>query len=335
MSDYLPVPVDLPPGITEWEYWLEQLANGFGGTYEVPEGFALRIQELSKDQGDLGALNGARTDMSGWLAKYRSLGHDSGQIKRAERFLELRIGELLAPYRPGQKTVMPGFQMQAPWEFRRLALYKDDVTRWMAEGIVTRGQLLAKIREKEGTDQLAGFPDARYQVIYADPPWRYDAVETPDVRAIEGHYTTMTQDELAALLPPAAPDSVLFLWATNPKLQEALDLMRAWGFNYRTNMAWVKPQIGMGYYVRSAHELLLIGRRGSLSLPSTSARPRSWLEVSRRGHSEKPPEFLDLIDQMYPHIGRKLEMFSRGKSRPGWDAWGHEAPLGELVEDDE
>jgi N6-adenosine-specific RNA methylase IME4 len=313
--------------IAEWQYWVEQLSNGFGGTWEPTEEFVLRIRDLSEELTDLGALNGARSDMSAWLAKYRALGHDSIQIKRAERFLELRIGELLAPYRPGRKTSISGLPPAAPYEFRRLAQYKKDVTGWMELGVVTRAQLLAKIREKEGDDQLAMLPDTHYQVIYADPPWRYDAVETPDIRAVEQHYTTMPQEDLCALSPPAAPDSVLFLWATNPKLPEALEVMAAWGFQYRTNLAWVKPQIGMGYYVRSAHELLLIGKRGSLTLPVTTARPRSWLEASRRGHSQKPPEFRGLIDVMYPHV-RKLEMFSRDEPTDGWDTWGHETRSG-------
>ena len=105
-------------------------------------------------------------------------------------------------------------------------------------------------------------PTDRYGVVYADPPWRYDHAEAGN-REIENQYPTLSLDEIKALDVPAANDCVLFLWATSPKLAEAMQVVEAWGFTYRTCAVWVKDRIGMGYYFRQRHELLLVGNARS------------------------------------------------------------------------
>jgi N6-adenosine-specific RNA methylase IME4 len=165
----------------------------------------------------------------------------------------------------------------------------------------------------------------RYSVLCADPPWRYEANSTPDTRSIENHYPTMSADELAALEIPAADDAVLFMWATSPKLAEALKLMDAWAFGYRTCMVWVKDRIGMGYYARQRHELLLIGRRGDIAVPDPEDRPDSVIEAPRLEHSAKPEEAYAAIVRMYPDLPR-IELFARG-ARDGWSVWGNEAQV--------
>jgi len=166
--------------------------------------------------------------------------------------------------------------------------------------------------------------DGEYRVLYVDPPWRYDGVETPDARQIENHYPTMALDELKALKDkiPAADDSIMFMWATSPKLTEAMDLLAEWGFNYRTCMVWVKDKIGMGYYARQQHELLLIARRGNPGVPDPAARPASVIEAPRGAHSAKPHEFYDVLEAMYPDASR-VELFARNE-REGWASWGNE-----------
>jgi N6-adenosine-specific RNA methylase IME4 len=160
-----------------------------------------------------------------------------------------------------------------------------------------------------------------FDVLYADPPWRYEQVRT-DSRAIENHYPTMSLDEICALQPPALDDAILFLWATSPKLREAMDVIEAWGFNYRTCMVWMKDKIGMGHYVRQRHELLLLAKRGDISTPDTTSRPDSVVEAPRGAHSAKPDVFYELIESMYP--GRRYgEIFAR-QPRPGWASWGNE-----------
>lgn len=166
-------------------------------------------------------------------------------------------------------------------------------------------------------DSLGPFP-----VIYADPPWRYDYAEDT-TRQIENHYPTMSLDEIKALDIPAAEDAVLFLWATSPKLVEALEVMAAWGFEYRTCMVWVKDKIGMGYYARQQHELLLIGKRGALPVPDPEDRPPSVIEGTRAVHSAKPDRGYEVIERMYP-LAEKCELFQR-RPRNRWSGWGNQA----------
>lgn len=168
--------------------------------------------------------------------------------------------------------------------------------------------------------ELAGHD---YEVILADPPWRYDWVPAKN-RAVENHYPTMSLREIMDLpvAEIAAEGAILFLWATAPKLREALAVMDAWGFRYRTNAVWDKLKIGMGHYFRGRHEHLLIGRRGKIETPSTDVRPPSVIASPRGRHSAKPVEVHEIIERMYPDK-RKIELFAR-RRRPGWAAWGNE-----------
>ena len=134
-------------------------------------------------------------------------------------------------------------------------------------------------------------PSGKFAVILADPPWRYEFSET-DSRQIENQYPTMTLEEICALNVPeiAADDSVLFLWTTSPKLEESFSVIAAWGFRYVTSMVWDKEHIGMGYYFRQQHELLLVAKRGALPVPDPSLRPSSVLRSARTVHSRKPED---------------------------------------------
>lgn len=162
-----------------------------------------------------------------------------------------------------------------------------------------------------------------FDVIYADPPWKYDFSKS-DSRAIESHYPTMELEEICALNIPAAKNAILYLWATAPKLIEALKVMDAWGFTYKTNMVWIKPTMGMGYYSIGKHELLLIGTRGKMSPPKAQSRYQSVINASRGKHSKKPDIVYDIIEEAYPPTEYKLlELFARNK-RKGWTSWGNE-----------
>lgn len=173
---------------------------------------------------------------------------------------------------------------------------------------------------KKETPQL---PDGKYQVIYADPPWRYD-FSLSDSRMIENQYPTMEVEEICSLSVDtiAADDCVLLMWATNPKLREAFQVLDAWGFEYKTNMVWIKDKIGMGYYARQQHELLLIATRGNLPVPEPANRPSSIISGDRVEHSKKPEDTYSIIEKMYPERN-KIELFARSK-RVGWDVWGNE-----------
>ena len=162
----------------------------------------------------------------------------------------------------------------------------------------------------------------KYQIIYADPPWKYDFCKDNTDR-IEGHYPTMSNDEICSLKIPTTDNAVLYLWATAPKLLEALEVMVAWRFKYKTQAIWDKDWIGMGYWFRGQHEILLVGTKGKFSPPSTKYRKPSVYKERRTQHSKKPLYFKDLIAQSFPHNCNKLELFAREKTE-GWDVWGNE-----------
>lgn len=164
----------------------------------------------------------------------------------------------------------------------------------------------------------------RFNIIYADPPWRYD-YSLSTSRDIENQYPTMELNDICALQVTdiSMPDSVLFLWATSPKLTEAIKVMESWGFTYKTCMVWVKDKIGMGYYARQQHEILLIGSRGNLPTPEPSNRPSSIIYGDRLQHSAKPESVYAIIESMYPEYN-KVELFCRN-AREGWSVWGNQS----------
>ena len=164
----------------------------------------------------------------------------------------------------------------------------------------------------------------RFPVLYADPPWRYDYSSSSN-REIENQYPTMPLEDIRALPVPSVTtdDCILFLWTPSPKLEEAIQVLKAWGFSYRTCAIWDKQKIGMGYYFRQQHELLLVATKGAIPTPLPENRPASVVPVKREGHSEKPDEFYEIIELMYPDLP-KLELFAR-KAREGWTVWGNQA----------
>jgi N6-adenosine-specific RNA methylase IME4 len=161
--------------------------------------------------------------------------------------------------------------------------------------------------KKELEKKAVELPKEKYQVILADPPWKYDFAETAS-RQIENQYPTMSLEEICSLKIPNASDSVLFLWATAPKLKEALQVMDSWGFRYVTNAVWDKGKIGMGYWFRGQDE---------------KSRVSSVIKEERKGHSQKPGIVYQIIETMFPKL-KKVELFAR-RTRDGWTAWGNQA----------
>lgn len=187
-------------------------------------------------------------------------------------------------------------------------------------------------RERELGAKIVALPVKRYGVILADPPWRFQpySLDTGMDRAADNHYPTMTLDALKALAVPAADDCVLFLWATAPMLPEALELMRVWGFAYRSHAVWVKDLMGTGYWFRNQHEPLLVGVRGNIPAPAQGDQFSSVIGAPRGEHSAKPFRVHEIIETMFPTLPR-LEMFARERFA-GWDAWGNEAGSAEAAE---
>lgn len=186
----------------------------------------------------------------------------------------------------------------------------------------------------------------KYSVLAADPPWPYH--DLGHTRRVDRIYPLMKIEDICALRSMidrlALPNCALFLWATAPLLPEALTVIEAWGFKYRTHGVWDKERVAGGHYWRGQHELLLLGIKGKPSLVEPSVvRKRSIAERQglkppkevvavhnlpsifrehRREHSRKPEIAYRHIEAMYPEAD-KLELFARHE-RAGWDAWGNE-----------
>ena len=165
-------------------------------------------------------------------------------------------------------------------------------------------------------------------MIYADPPWRYTQKGLQG--AAEKHYPTMGIDEICALpvADLAAPNSALFLWATFPQLPEALRLIRAWGFTFKTvAFVWLKLNkksptwfYGLGYWTRGNAEICLLAKRGKPK--RRSAGVHQFIISPVEEHSKKPDVTRDKIIELAGDLPR-VELFARQKT-PGWDAWGNE-----------
>ncbi len=217
-------------------------------------------------------------------------------------------------------------------------LEREDAGRFasdLKEGKKTVSQVKRIIENEQRRNTISErFDDApelpgekKYRVIYADPPWMYDkGKELSDKYGdVKKHYPPMETDDICRLPVSdlCADDCVLFLWATAPKLPEALDVIKAWGFQYKTCVVWDKVGHNFGYYFSVRHELLLIAGKGS-STPDVRKLHDSVISIEKsRKHSEKPEYFRELIDGMYTS-GNKIELFARAAAE-GWDKWGNEA----------
>lgn len=175
-----------------------------------------------------------------------------------------------------------------------------------------------------------------YDVIVADPPWKFDLrSEAGEEKSAQAHYDCMDLEAIKGLQVDRIPVSdlarrgcSLFLWATCPMLPQALEVMKAWGFEYKSQMVWRKvtknwkPSMGPGYIVRTLHEPILIGTMGEgpgkVGLPSLF---EALFEGERREHSRKPDVFFDLIREKMPKTYR-LNLFSAGHEHEGFDGWG-------------
>lgn len=171
-------------------------------------------------------------------------------------------------------------------------------------------------------------PAGGFGLIMADPPWSYDMrSEKGYAKSPEAHYRTMDLAAIKALPVEllAAPDCLLWLWALGPQLPQAMEVITAWGFTFKTGGHWAKvgtsgkQHFGTGYILRNAGEPFLIATRGA---PKTTRATRSVIIAPVREHSRKPDEAFDAASQLMPGVQR-LELFSR-QNRPGWTSWGDE-----------
>lgn len=189
-------------------------------------------------------------------------------------------------------------------------------------------------RELELACKQAALPSLRYGVIVADPEWRFEPYsrETGMDRAADNHYPTSATEIIATrpVATIAADDCVLFLWATVPMLVDAMEVLKAWGFEYKSHAIWDKVHVGTGYWFRNRHELLLVGTKGDIPAPAMGDQFASVMTIARKEHSAKPEQFLEMIEQYYPNLP-KIELNRRGPPRPGWHCWGLEAGTNDVA----
>ena len=175
-----------------------------------------------------------------------------------------------------------------------------------------------------------------YDLICADPPWDFANFSAKgEAKNAKAQYECMSLDAIKALPVGslAGRDCVLWLWATNPMLPQAIDVLRAWGFNYAAAGHWSKKTktgkqaFGTGYILRCAGEPFLIGTMGE---PKCSRSVRSVIEAVVREHSRKPEEAYAAAEKLYPRAANRADLFSRQR-RPGWHSWGFEADKFEVA----
>ncbi len=179
-------------------------------------------------------------------------------------------------------------------------------------GVFRRLTVLKQARELESAPPE--LPAGPFQVIVADPPWRYET-------GSDLPYPTMVIDEIKSIPVSdiAADDAVLWLWTTNAHLRVAFDVVAEWGFEYKTLLTWVKDRMGTGEWLRGRTEHCLLASRGKPVF--IHGVHTTVIEAARREHSRKPEEFYVLVEAICP--GGKLELFCREK-RTGWHVYGND-----------
>jgi len=181
-----------------------------------------------------------------------------------------------------------------------------------------------------GDKLMIPFPDKKYNIIYADPPWTYKVwTAKGGHKSASAHYNTMQLEDICQLPVWEITDNncILFLWATYPNILEAFEVIKAWGFEYKTvGFTWVKmysngnPVCGLGYWTRSNAEICLIATKGK---PKRVNKGVYQIVFSKQeGHSKKPAEVRNRIVQLMGDLPR-IELFARQKTH-GWDVWGNE-----------
>lgn len=199
---------------------------------------------------------------------------------------------------------------EEPEEFGYLVEQMDRSGK--VSGAYRRLEVLRQARQLEAAPPE--LPTGPFQVIVADPPWRYDSGN-------DLPYPTLDIAEIKALPIPgiAADDSILWLWTTNAHLRAAFEVVDAWGFEYKTALTWVKDRMGTGEWLRGQTEHCLLAARGKpLFLHGSQA---TVLNAERRQHSRKPEEFYSVVEATCP--GSRVELFCRCR-RSGWHVYGND-----------
>ncbi|MCX7113080.1 MAG: MT-A70 family methyltransferase [Proteobacteria bacterium] len=180
---------------------------------------------------------------------------------------------------------------------------------------------------------LENIGNQKFKTILADPPWQFanrTGKMAPEHKRLN-RYATLPHSEICAIPVQSVADSPshLYLWVPNAMLPQGLEVMRAWGFDYKSNIIWHKVRKdggpdgrGVGFYFRNTTEIILFGIRGKMRTLAPGRRQVNIIRSQKQEHSRKPDELYEIIEACSP--GPYLELFARG-TRPGWQGWGNQA----------
>ena len=270
--------------------------------------------------------SGARTDLAQICARSQEqaaemMGVSRRSVQSAHSVQQDGIPELIALVNGGNIAVS---------QAAKIAKLSEEAQQTVVTIIVDEEirpqEAIRRAKAESFAQREAAMPSGKYRIIYADPPWHYQDKLTEDYGPALHHYPSMRLQELCELPIEeiASDNAVLFLWATSPMLEDVFEVIRAWGFEYKTSFIWDKVRHNFGHYNSVRHEFLLICTRGSCT-PDVAKLFDSVQTIERSDvHSEKPEQFRNIIDTLYPH-GNRIELFAR-KAVDGWTSWGNESP---------
>ena len=229
------------------------------------------------------------------------LGWSTGKVAMGQKVLEKAPEEIKQQVRAGEISINQAYKEVKKTEIE---------------------QRRAEIREELVKHEL-DTGEKKYRIIYADPPWKYGNAMPEYVTEPQDYYLLMSTPDICAMPVKdiVEKNAVLFLWSTSPHLPEALEVTKAWGFEYKTTFIWDKVKHNMGHYNSVRHELLLVCVRGACT-PDVKKLFDSVASIERTEHSKKPEYFREIIDTIYTH-GNRIELFAR-QAPDGWDVFGNQ-----------
>ncbi|MBX9676310.1 MAG: ParB N-terminal domain-containing protein [Methylotenera sp.] len=254
------------------------------------------------------------------------LGISVDSVQRGKKVLNNGIPELIAAVSEGKIDISNAAKLAQLAKHDQSQLNFDDIkTIQEVSKAINKAKFekrrkvrIEGIKAKRANNKPLESSLGTFNVIYADPPWDY-------MTEFAVGYPCMSVKEICEMpiSQISADDAVLFMWCSSSLLPEAVEVVSAWGFKFKTSAVWDKDFSGQGPYFRQGHEVLMIATKGSVPEVPYDARPSSVLKFKRREHSRKPDEFYQIIDQMYPELS-KVELFCRGEPAQGWTGWGNE-----------
>jgi N6-adenosine-specific RNA methylase IME4 len=281
-------------------------------------------------------------------------GESKEVIRKAEEIklrAERRAGELLVTMekqKPGTyQQRSRGATVAIPSSYKELGLNKTDASKWQriakipnkdferwistSEEISSAGALRLETTLRFAERESPPLPKGKFGVIYADPPWEYEYAHK-SFKRVDDHYPTMSLEEIcdmgADIKRISGKDCTLFLWVPSCHLPKAFAVLEAWSFRYATTYVWHKQGYSYGHYGSIDHELCVIGGKGKATPtcdPKITARISSVQSIPKTRHSEKPVQYYEIIERLYPDR-RYLELFARNTEprKKKWTYWGNE-----------